>query len=176
MDRLVRSVGGEEYRYWDNIDRPRGISDREWGQRRRTWDRVCLKDWDAGRMSHVVIEGKHPFNGFYEIEDTVLGMKGIMCTFSAAIARDKLEEADKARGGHVSDKGLQRFIGVVMCWTCTCMLWEAVLIQLGPNPVTAFILALSRPVVSSAYAGRIPGSGCFKSQASATTKSRPNPR
>ena len=142
VDRLVRSVGGEEYRYWDNIDRPRGISDREWGQRRRTWDRVCLKDWDAGRMSHVVIEGKHPFNGFYEIEDTVLGMKGIMCTFSAAIARDKLEEADKARGGHVSDKGLQRFIGVVMCWTCTCMLWEAVLIQLGPNPVTAFILAL----------------------------------
>jgi hypothetical protein len=48
----------EEYRYWDNSDHPENISYEEWKERGEVWDKLALKNWDKGRMSHVAFEGK----------------------------------------------------------------------------------------------------------------------
>lgn len=61
-----------EYRYWNNTDRPGEITDREWGNRRKTWDRVCLDDWDRGRMTHQVIEAKSNV-GLVDVAKRLLG-------------------------------------------------------------------------------------------------------
>jgi hypothetical protein len=38
-----------EYRYWNNADRPNGISRKEWGRREETWDRVLGMEPPATR-------------------------------------------------------------------------------------------------------------------------------
>lgn len=47
--RWLRQPSVCEYRYWNNADRPSGISRREWDQRAETWDRVLGWDTPATR-------------------------------------------------------------------------------------------------------------------------------
>jgi len=46
----------EDYCYFDNSDMPKGISIREWRQRGRKWEKLCLEDHNRSRLSHIVIE------------------------------------------------------------------------------------------------------------------------
>lgn len=39
-----------EYGYWDNSDRPQGVSDAEWDLRRRAWDEISN---DEGTLTHL---------------------------------------------------------------------------------------------------------------------------
>jgi hypothetical protein len=73
LDRMIRSLDGVEYRYWDNSDKPSNLSRKEWSSRARTWDKVCLEDFHKNRMSHVVIDGKYPYIGFQEMANEILG-------------------------------------------------------------------------------------------------------
>lgn len=52
-------AGAENYQYRNNTDRPDDVTDRAWQARRRTWDAVCLDDWDTTRLTHVVIAAKN---------------------------------------------------------------------------------------------------------------------
>jgi len=45
----------EEYAYWNNVDHPKGISRRQWEERGRMWDKVCLDDWNDFRLQHDVV-------------------------------------------------------------------------------------------------------------------------
>lgn len=56
--RSLEAVG--EFGYWNNTDRPEGISARGWGQRRKIWDEIL--GWDAPSMRgfQAQIVEKHP--------------------------------------------------------------------------------------------------------------------
>lgn len=54
----------EEYHYQNQTDQPRDISDKEWNQRRRNWEKVCLNDHNARRMYHAVVECKTELESF----------------------------------------------------------------------------------------------------------------
>lgn len=49
--------GATDYSYWNNADPPARMTAARWARRERTWDRVCLDDWDTTRLVHVVIDG-----------------------------------------------------------------------------------------------------------------------
>jgi hypothetical protein len=48
----------KDYSYWDNSDYPGNISYEKWEERGYIWNKIALKNWDKGRMSHVAFEGK----------------------------------------------------------------------------------------------------------------------
>lgn len=45
----------EDYCYFNNTDLPEGMTDQEWKRREKTWNSLCLDDWDENRFSHTVI-------------------------------------------------------------------------------------------------------------------------
>lgn len=51
----------ENYEYWNNSDPPEGISNRAWQVRKKTWEAVCLADWNARRLTQLVVEVNYPY-------------------------------------------------------------------------------------------------------------------
>ena len=45
----------KNYSYWNNTDRPRGVTQGDWDARGKRWDKVCLDNWNARRLWHEVI-------------------------------------------------------------------------------------------------------------------------
>ena len=37
----IKSFGWEDYSYWNNTDKPKDISNREWNHRLKVWDKLC---------------------------------------------------------------------------------------------------------------------------------------
>jgi hypothetical protein len=70
----------ENYSYWNNTDQPKNITNREWNNRRKMWDKVCLGrviQWSEFRLEHVIFSWRDFMSFFYytlEIEE-VLGLK-----------------------------------------------------------------------------------------------------
>jgi hypothetical protein len=46
----------EDFCYFDNVDMPKGVSQREWQKRKTKWEQLCLEDHNRSRLSHIVIE------------------------------------------------------------------------------------------------------------------------
>jgi hypothetical protein len=50
----------EDYSYWNNTDPPKSVTERQWGARRDTWDKICTghgkSDHNARRLYHGVID------------------------------------------------------------------------------------------------------------------------
>lgn len=68
----------EDYRYWNNTDQPEGITRRQWNQRDKTWEKVCLSEatgWDTGRLVHEIINASTK-QGLIEIGTSILGVDG----------------------------------------------------------------------------------------------------
>lgn len=63
--------GVEEYGYWNNTDQPEGVTTRQWNARGKTWDKVCLDNWDAGRLVYQIIDAKERL-GLVELAKTLL--------------------------------------------------------------------------------------------------------
>jgi hypothetical protein len=99
--KMVEKLGGGDYGYYDNTDRPDGISSRQWNSRKKTWGRICLddsEDWDTSRFTHVVIEGKSPYNGFFQLEEAIVGIdarEGHWITYQGANLKDDLKDAEE---------------------------------------------------------------------------------
>ena len=71
---MKKKFGLKDYCYFDNTDKPRGISEKEWDARKEKWDKLCLEecdDWSRNRYTHVIIEGKYPDVGLYDIEKLI---------------------------------------------------------------------------------------------------------
>lgn len=85
---LSRQKGLENYAYWDNVDRPRGISDAEWEARGRQWDKL-----DARWQEMLVLEVLS-YSGFMYVDpaypDTVKASK---------LRRKAQKSAGKGTGG-----------------------------------------------------------------------------
>ena len=55
----------EDFRYFDNTDKPPDISQKEWRHRRTVWTKVCIgsdMDWNATCLVHTVVEGFDTWN------------------------------------------------------------------------------------------------------------------
>lgn len=50
----------KDYCYYNNSDEPKGVTEREWINRGKTWNRIALDNWDATRLTHVALELKMP--------------------------------------------------------------------------------------------------------------------
>lgn len=48
----------EDFSYWDSSEGPEEISHRDWRNRGKVWDKVCLSNWDSGRLVHEIINAK----------------------------------------------------------------------------------------------------------------------
>lgn len=59
-DRLPKTLPPvlADFSYYNNVDHPKTVSAADWDRRRRIWDRVCLDDWDAARLSHRIVDAK----------------------------------------------------------------------------------------------------------------------
>lgn len=57
----------ESYRYWNNTDRPKSVSQKEWDSRRDTWYRVALTGdcWNR-RITNIVFE-KNDIDATYNL-------------------------------------------------------------------------------------------------------------
>ncbi|MCH6469874.1 hypothetical protein [Sinomonas terrae] len=51
--------GVEEYGYWNNTDRPDGLSEAEWDARREAWDRVMPSGVPVEHMLAFTLRGKY---------------------------------------------------------------------------------------------------------------------
>lgn len=60
----------EEYAYWNNTDQPETLTRKQWVARGKTWDAVCLDDWNANRLVHEVINFKKDI-GIIEISKMI---------------------------------------------------------------------------------------------------------
>lgn len=45
----------EDFRYYNNQEGPSNLTDRQWSNRGKTWNKVCLDNWNKGRMQHEII-------------------------------------------------------------------------------------------------------------------------
>jgi hypothetical protein len=52
---LVPPEWAEDFHYQNSTDRPDGISAQTYSARRRKWDKLCLKDWDATRLQYEIL-------------------------------------------------------------------------------------------------------------------------
>lgn len=100
--KMVEGLGGGDYCYYNNTDMPEGISRNEWKNREITWERVCLdsdpEGWNRSRYTHVVIEGKSPYQGFYKLEEEVIGKDakdGHWITYQGVHIKDDLKNAEE---------------------------------------------------------------------------------
>lgn len=57
-DKLKMPEGVEDYCYYNNTDHPENLTQRQWDARGKTWDKVCLDDWDSSRMVYKIIDVK----------------------------------------------------------------------------------------------------------------------
>lgn len=48
----------EDYCYFNNTDKPRNISQKNWSKRSKIWNEVCLNDWNKYRMEYDIICAK----------------------------------------------------------------------------------------------------------------------
>lgn len=48
--------GVEDYAYWNNTDRPDDVTARAWAARSKTWEAVCLDNWDRSRLVHTIVD------------------------------------------------------------------------------------------------------------------------
>jgi hypothetical protein len=67
----------EDYCYWNNTDEPENVTRRQWNERGKTWEKVCLADgcWDTGRMVHEIINASTKL-GLVEVGTPILGVDG----------------------------------------------------------------------------------------------------
>ena len=75
---MERKFRLQDFCYFDNTDRPKGISNKTWEIRKNKWDQLCLEecdDWSKNRYSHVIIEAKYPDIGLREIEKIIYKKK-----------------------------------------------------------------------------------------------------
>lgn len=73
MNRLIAKFGGYDFSYWNNSDYPKCISAKEWAERGKEWDEVCLDDWNSTRLSHEVTDGTIPSPvGFDELSKMIV--------------------------------------------------------------------------------------------------------
>ena len=91
----------KDFSYWNNTDQPKNISNREWNNRAKTWERIALggvDQWDESRFDHVVFEAKHPSVGMYALQDRILG-KGNkhMIVLRASIKQEEREKEEKIK-------------------------------------------------------------------------------
>lgn len=49
----------ENYCYYNNTDRPKDVSEQQWKQREKDWNKACLNDWDKTRLVYQVIDAKN---------------------------------------------------------------------------------------------------------------------
>lgn len=45
----------EDFHYQNQTDRPEGITSQAYSERRKKWDKLCLKDGDATRLQHEIL-------------------------------------------------------------------------------------------------------------------------
>lgn len=57
----------KSYSYWNNTDPDENVSDDEWEQRGKLWDKIALDDWEARRMQLEIIELKNRITGIMPI-------------------------------------------------------------------------------------------------------------
>lgn len=62
----------EDFSYWNNTDHPDDLTIRKWNARRKTWEEVCLRDWDYSRMVHDIVDAKKSI-GLYEVGLKIVG-------------------------------------------------------------------------------------------------------
>lgn len=46
----------EDFRYWNNTDKPDDVTERAWAARAKAWEAVCLDDFDRDRLVHTIID------------------------------------------------------------------------------------------------------------------------
>jgi hypothetical protein len=93
----------DDYCYFDSTDKPKGISVREWKQRGRKWEQLCLEDHNRSRLSHVVIEAGKDGSlgiGLDELEKRLLKLTSereymVLVLASCDAREDQLKEKAK---------------------------------------------------------------------------------
>lgn len=63
--------GLEDFCYWNNTDAPEGMDYKQWVKRGKIWEKVCLDDWNATRMTHEIVSLKESV-GLFNICDTIV--------------------------------------------------------------------------------------------------------
>jgi len=74
-----------DFCYFNNVDRPDNVSDKEWEDRRKVWERIALKTheyWNYFRFEHIVFQAYWRSNitspiGLTDIEKIVLGKENL---------------------------------------------------------------------------------------------------
>lgn len=67
--------GVEEYGYWNNTDEPDNVTRRQWQARGKTWEAVCLNNWNATRLTHEIIKASGHTVGLEELARRLLPEK-----------------------------------------------------------------------------------------------------
>jgi hypothetical protein len=62
----------EDYCYFNNTDRPERVTARQWAARSNMWDKLCLNDHDATRLSYTIVEFSGDHRSVFVIEAYVL--------------------------------------------------------------------------------------------------------
>ena len=66
----------EEYGYWNNVDPPEHVTWKQWRERERKWEEVCVEDHNRTRLSHVIIEAKGPHHIGLDVIEKTIAAKG----------------------------------------------------------------------------------------------------
>ena len=74
----------KDFSYWNNCDHSENISYEEWEERGWVWNKIALKDWDKGRMTHVAFGGKNGSDG------DIVGLWELLNEISKDERRDKI--------------------------------------------------------------------------------------
>lgn len=86
----------ENYCYWNNTDEPKNVTRKQWEARGDMWDKICLNDWNKGRMLHEVVNIEENI-GNVEIwrkifgKDEDIGM-ALLCEYDVEDIIKKIEE------------------------------------------------------------------------------------
>lgn len=46
----------KDYCYYNNTDRPKNITSKQWEDRYKNWESLCLDDWNKNRLYYAIIE------------------------------------------------------------------------------------------------------------------------
>jgi hypothetical protein len=90
-DKITPPKWCEDFCYFDNVDLPKGVSQREWQKRKAKWEQLCLEDHNRSRLSHIVIEAINCGLGvgFSELEKRLLADgQGLVLSMALFDARE----------------------------------------------------------------------------------------
>ena len=81
----------EDYAYWTNADKPKGISLQKWNARGDIWKSI-IDSHNSGRLFYDIIDAKMSYmcSGVSEVEKKVLGCEESMAMFKATEIADKI--------------------------------------------------------------------------------------